>query len=688
MRDCTGRYLAIALALGLAAYANSLGNGFTFDDFPIVVKNPLVRTFDLSRHFSSSYWPDRPEFGLYRPLTVLSYSVNYWLGGLAPGGYHAVNLAIHLLNGALAFRIALHILGGAPAAGLVAATFLLHPVQTEAVNGVVGRAELLVAALCLLAFLFYVRATTERDRLRPGPYAASLFTALLACFAKEQGVVLIGILVAYDVMVHLRQGEPGTVLRFLGANWRRYLPYVGVVTLYLAIRVAATGSILLPERPLMVDNLLAHLPVGQRLATAVAVIGRYGRLLAFPHPLSADYSYHEIRAVQSILDLRLWGGMACVALCMFPIVQALRRRCAPEWGFGAAFFAMALLPAANLLFPIGTAMAERLLYLPCLGLCFLLGVRFRALMQQHASPWALPLAALLLAAAYGVLTHIRNPDWRDNLALFSSAAKAVPGSAKMRLNLGRELHDRGDLDGAVGSYREALKIHPDYVQAHSNLGLIYQEWGIPDRALAAYSRAIELDEDYASAWANLGILLAKNGRLDAALEAFQRVLALDPDNLKAIYNYGLACQEVGKSQEAAQAYLRVLEFEPGSVDVAINLGELYNEMGYTAETIAVYRRVLKQNPEAYRIAYNLAVLLERMGSTQEAAVAFEQAAGAKDERGDFALLKAGEIYHSLGEVTRAEKALKAFLNRWKGDQRHRRKAEQLLHRNPPVRPRR
>ncbi len=678
MEDRTGRYLAIALALGLVAYANSLGNGFTFDDLPIVVKNPLVRTFDLGRHLSSSYWPDRPEFGLYRPLTVLSYSVNYWLGGMAPGGYHAVNLVVHLLNGAMAFFLALRILGSAPAAGLVAATFLLHPVQTEAVDGVVGRAELLVAAFCLLAFLLHIRATSEEGRFRGGLYAASLCAALLACLAKEQGVVLLGILVAHDVMVHLRQGNTATVLGFVASNWRRYVPYAGVVALYVAIRVAATGSILLPERPLMVDNPLAHLPVGQRLATAVAVIGQYGRLLVFPHPLSADYSYHEIKAVRSALDLRLWIGIACVASCVLPIVKALRRQCTPEWGFGAAFFAVALLPAANLLFPIGTAMAERLLYLPCLGLCLLLGVRFHTLVQRHNSRWALPLAALFLAAAYGVLTHIRNPDWRDNLSLFSSAASAAPSSAKVRLNLGKELHDRGRLEDALHEYETALQIYPEYVQAHSNMGLVYLELGLPDQALQAYSRAIGLDPEHTSSWTNLGILLAKSGRLDSAAEAFQRALALDPGNQKALYNYGLACQELGRSQEAARAYLQVLESEPGSADVAINLGELYNEMGYTAETIAVYRRVLRQNPEAYRVAFNLAVLLERMGSAGAAADAYEQAAASDDERGDFALLKAGEIYHEAGDSTKAQKVLKAFLARWKGDPRYRRRAERLL----------
>jgi tetratricopeptide (TPR) repeat protein len=179
-------------------------------------------------------------------------------------------------------------------------------------------------------------------------------------------------------------------------------------------------------------------------------------------------------------------------------------------------------------------------------------------------------------------------------------------------------------------------------------------------------------------WANLGILLVRIRRVGSAAEAFQRALALDPGNQKALYNYGLACQELGRHEEAARAYLKILEFEPGNVDVAINLGELYNETGYTAETIAVYRRALQHNPLAYRVAYNLAVHLERMERDAEAADVFRQAAGAGDERGDFSLYKAGEIYHRIGRPAESAAALTAFLERWKGDPRYRLRAESLL----------
>ncbi|MDP6776162.1 MAG: tetratricopeptide repeat protein, partial [Candidatus Latescibacteria bacterium] len=665
-------------ALGLVVYANSLENGFTLDDFPIVVNNPLVQTLDLGRHMSSGYWPDRPEFGLYRPLTVFSYAVNRWVTGMAPTGYHAANLALHLLNGALAFLIALRILGSATAAGLTATAFLLHPVQTEAVNGVVGRAELLVAAFCLLAVLGYHQATSDRVHIRAGPCVTSVCASLLACFAKEQGVVLLGILVACDVMGRLRCRETVPILGSLVSNWRRYVPYAGVVILYLAVRLAAIGSILLPERPSLVDNPLAHLPVGQRVATAVAVLGKYGRLLLLPHPLSADYSYNQIEAVSSVFDPRLWTGLVVLALCALPIVQGLRRRWAPEWGFAVALSAVMLLPAANLLFPIGTAMAERLLYLPCLGFCLLLGRAFRELTRWRALNWILPLVASLLLVVYGLSTRIRNVDWRDNLTLFSSAARAAPRSAKVRLNLGNELHDRGDLDGELHQYREALRIYPEYVEVHSNMGLAYLALGQPDRALQACLRAIDLHAERSSLWANLGILLVRIRRVGSAAEAFQRALALDPGNQKALYNYGLACQELGRHEEAARAYLKILEFEPGNVDVAINLGELYNETGYTAETIAVYRRALQHNPLAYRVAYNLAVHLERMERDAEAADVFRQAAGAGDERGDFSLYKAGEIYHRIGRPAESAAALTAFLERWKGDPRYRLRAESLL----------
>ncbi len=643
-------YPVLIFIAGLVAYSNSLGNGFTFDDRAIVVGNPVVQTLDPGRIFSSPWWHDRAELGLYRPVTTLSYALNYRLHGLAPYGYHLVNLFLHLLNGTLVFWIFFRALGHAPSAGVAALVFVLHPVQTEAVNGVVGRAELLSAFWVLFAWALYTGASEAQGRARQALYGASLFAALLACFSKEHGVMLVGILAAYDLLLLFRRGAPDPFRQVIRYDALRYVPYVLVVLLYLAIRYAVIGAVLLPGKPLLVDNPLAHLPTGERMLTAIAVIGKYAGLLVLPYRLSADYSYDQIPAVTSLFNPGFLVGALVGAGVLFVVVQATRRRWAAAWGFGAVFLVLTLLPVSNLFFPIGTVLGERLLYLPSLGFCLLLGWAYRVLDRRRALPWAVPAGAVLLLGAYGVGTYLRNPDWKDDFALFSSAVQAAPRSAKAHFNLGNAHRDRGDMEGALREYHEALQIHPAYAEAHYNAGVIYQQHvRMPDRAIKAYSRALMADSSHVLSWINVGALLGRKGRFAPAAEAFEKALALDPEHLDARYNFALACQEAGRSEEAAQAYQQVLEVDPGHVDAAINLGALYREAGYSGETIAVYRRLLKVRPDAFQVAFNLGVLLEAMGRPTDAVGAYEQASRAEDERGALSLFKVGELYHTDGE---------------------------------------
>jgi tetratricopeptide (TPR) repeat protein len=219
-------------------------------------------------------------------------------------------------------------------------------------------------------------------------------------------------------------------------------------------------------------------------------------LLAFPYRLAPDYSYNQIPVVTSLFNLGFLVGALLGAGGLFVIIQGVRRQWAPEWGFGTAFVVLSLLPVSNLLFPIGTVMGERLLYLPSFGFCFLLGVAYRALSQRQAL--VVPAAALLLLGACSVRTYVRNPDWKDDLALFTSAVRASPRSAKAHFNLGNALRDqKRDMDGALRAYGEALRIYPAYSEAHYNAGVIYQQHvGMPDRAIEAYSRALMADSSH------------------------------------------------------------------------------------------------------------------------------------------------------------------------------------------------
>src|SRR5204862_509452 len=156
--------IGVALS-GLGAFANSQGNGFVLDDLSIIVSNPLIRSLsNLPRIFSSHYWyPELQSGDLYRPLTVATYALNYAAGGLNPWGYHAVNVLLHMACSCLVFLLFNRLLASTTAAGFAAVLFAVHPLHTEAVASVIGRAELLAAGSVLAALYLH---SDGGDRLR------------------------------------------------------------------------------------------------------------------------------------------------------------------------------------------------------------------------------------------------------------------------------------------------------------------------------------------------------------------------------------------------------------------------------------------------------------------------------------------------------------------------------------------
>ena len=678
MPKSTVLYPAAIFVLGFLAYANSLDNGFTFDDFGIVVNNPAVVEWRVGDILGSPYWHSKPDAGLYRPFTVLTFALNHLVHGLAPFGYHLVNVVVHLLNATLLLWISLRVLKSEHAAGFAALLFLLHPVQTEAVNGIVGRAELLAAFWVLLAWILYTSAGDSAGMRQRVLYSASICTGLLGCFAKEQAALLVVILAAHDAVRLIRRGFTDPWRRFFRYDLAGYTPYAMMVGLYLALRRIATGAFMLPAEPRLVDNPLVHLGPWERTLSSITGIGRYVGMMVWPHPLSADYAYDAIPAVTSVLDPAFLASILTAAAGCVAVVGSIRRRWSSEVGFCVFFMAVLIIPVSNLFFTIGTNFGERLLYLPSVGFCLLIGMGYRFAASKVAGRRATTAATVVMVALCVWAVRSRNPDWRDNVSLFTSAVEACPGSARAHHNLGNALRDLGDAQGALAAYDRALAIYPGYAEVHYNTGVIHQQTGETAQAAKAYTQALAADSTHVRAWTNLGTLLGRMGRFDGAVKALGRAKAIEPGSVEVQYNFGLACQQLGRRQEAAEAYEFVLAAEPDREDAAINLGTLYTDMGYNAETIAVYRRLLAANPRAYRVAYNLGVVQERLGASKDAVQAYKLASGEQNERGAYALFRAGELYRSLGQVGEARTALRAFLARWQGDPRQRVAAQRML----------
>ncbi len=508
-RHLTIGALGLLALLALLAFANSLVNEFAYDDESIVVENRLIKSLThLPRLFISDYWASTlgAEFGgnIYRPLMMASFALNYAVGGLEPLGYHLVNLFLHIVVSWMLYALGRQLRLSRGAALAAAAIFAVHPLHAEAVTGIVGRAELLMALGILTALVCYERGRTSPN-LVPTALLASWAAFALALLSKEQAMVLPALLVLTDLSLLslTAAGEGVSSWQAIPKNiGRRYLGHLLILGAYLGLRAVALNAPLFKSahRVALLDNPLAHVPWDLRVLTALKVAGRYLWLMAWPVKLSADYSYNAIPIATSPLDSQVvlsglvWGGI--LVLGVYAYFKGLR-----AMFIGIGLMILTFLPASNLLIPIGTVMGERLFYLPSAGLCLLLGGGW-----DRLTAWAdrLELRRAFGKAGLGALAVVvllltlrtaqRNQDWRNTETLMQSAVQIVPQSARVHSFLAGSLIRARQWDEAIEHLNRAVGVLPDYVSAHLRLGVALHGKGRWQDAEATLQRALAIAE--------------------------------------------------------------------------------------------------------------------------------------------------------------------------------------------------
>ena len=655
----TLRAALLILIAGGAVYANSLQNGFTFDDHAIVERNPVLQSSDFLQIWKTPYWPGGWKYGLYRPVTTTSYALNRSITGPGPFGFHVVNVMLHLLTAMMVFSVVRTWVSdtGATAAALI---FALHPVQSEAVNGIVGRADVLAALLALVAWRLYRRP-------EPPWRLGSVVAFAAALLAKEGALVLPAILIMEDAA---RAHTP----RVIFLRWKRYLPYVIVGMLFLALRATLVGSVGLPESPRLVDNPLASVSTMSRGFTAVAILARYVGLILAPIHLSPDYTYNQIPALTDPFDLWIVAGLAL----LIGSALLLRRRRTRAEGFGIGMFWLALLPLSNLVFLVGTNFGERLLYFPMIGVCVVAGWGYDQLQARFGGVFPAWLAVVALCAALGARTAFRNVDWQSDLTLFTAASVTSPGSAKVHLNLGNALSEAGDAAAAIRAYEQALAIHSDYADAHHNRGVIFQEQGRMADARLAYDRALEADHSHVGSLVNRGIISARIGDARSAIVHLERAVEIEPSRVDAWYNYGVALDRAGRDVDAKVAFAKALSLDPANEGAAIGLASLYRSAEQTDSLIVTYRRLLGHNRSALQASYNFGVELERLGRVEEAIGVFQDGSRDTSDRGAMSLYRAALLLDRSGDREAARQSYRNFLDRWGKTDAYRQSAEQAI----------
>ncbi|MEZ4586235.1 MAG: tetratricopeptide repeat protein [Gemmatimonadales bacterium] len=488
------RWHAIALVLALVAISTgrSLENGFAFDDVPIVVQNAQIhRLAPPWEYAQQSYWPPKNLGDAYRPWTVWWLAIQYAVAGETPLVFHLVSL---LLTAALALAV-LGLLGlmVSPAAALVgAAIFAVHPVHVEATGNVVGQGELWMALFVTLAVALYLRARRSGAPER-GTRLGLAALYLLASAAKEQGIVLPGLLLAVELVP-----LPGRA----SASWRRLAPT------YLLLGIVGVGFLF--ARFLVLGDLgggppaagLQGLSIGDRALVMLPLALDWIRLLVWPAALSAQYS-PPAQGGPPAWSLPAIAGLVAVTGAAALFVAGRRR--GPVAAFGLAWFAVAILPVSNVLFPTGILLAERTLLLPSVAVALigsgLAGAVLRR--QRRAATAGLAVATATLAALGAVRSWERQPIWRDNDTLFAQTIVDSPNGYRSYYVYARELFGRG--------WWASSAFNPNY-----------------ERAKGLYRRAAELYGGDRRVFEDWGFILRAEGRCEQAVPVLERGVAAEP----------------------------------------------------------------------------------------------------------------------------------------------------------------
>jgi len=499
------RFRIIALvAASILVYANTLLNSFALDDFLYIFNNLAVTSPSLKLFFSAT-----KDFNVFRPVTFISLALNWALGSTHASGYHLVNLLLHAGVTVLLYLLLKKLLENlthrTTAAWVAALLFAVHPIHTEAVAGIVNRSELLAAGFLLTAWLLHLRDWPLR----------SLLCFALAMMAKESAVVFVPLVIL------------GDYLRGQWKSLRRYASIAAVAVLYLAVLWKAQGGHFGENGISGLDNPLAHLSPVLRISNAFRVAWKYIALQIYPMSLSSDYSYNAI-ALYS--DWRyLLPAVVAAALVLGVWIWALWTG-RKAWAFAVGFYLAAFAVTANILTPTGTIMGERLAYLPSAGFCLLLALVGLELEKRNrrAAWYALVAVGVLFSAR----TVVRNRDWRNNFTLFSSAVRAVPGSAKAHSALGGEYLRRGQLENARNELETSVAIFPDASNALDTLGLVEDGLGHKQEALELFQKSLALasrkDLTYDRVAANLAEELVKLRKFDEALRLLNSQIAASP----------------------------------------------------------------------------------------------------------------------------------------------------------------
>jgi protein O-mannosyl-transferase len=578
-----GRRGIRALVVGLAAVVPYLllpGQPLVFDAPKAILENRAVQEASPHEILTTDFFgaPASAAYSnlSYRPLVTATYALEVRLFGNAPWAFHVVDMALHAAA-SVAVLLLLGTLGVGGRFGIVAALlFAVHPVASETVASVVGRADLMAGLGLLVALLLHLGAP---DRRRPVVHEAGALGALAAALlCKEYAVAFPFLMIAFDEIVRAgRRGEGRKTRR----PWGTWAGALLLVAAYAGGRLAVLGAIGTPPGFTPADNPLAGAPWWVRFGTAFSILAHAVRLLLFPVHLSHHYAGGSLAVIPSLLDPRALVPAAGFAVAAVLAILGLRRRASVAPPAALSLFLLPLLPSLNTVGITGVLFAERWLYLPLAGFAILVGwilERVPGRVPWRRAAWTVSASALVLLAG---ITAVRVQDWGSPGNLAESALRGYPLTAKVWHELGISREQSGRTAEAADAFRRSLDLDPSDPRVWMSYANALVRLGRQRESAEAWRRLIALAPSDAGIRSRLseglfarGLAASRSGATDEARSWFREALSTDPEILRRRHESAVRFEGAKHYAEAAAAYREILAADPGHAPTLFNLGRV------------------------------------------------------------------------------------------------------------------
>ncbi len=677
----------IIFLLCIVLYANTLTNDYTLDDSIAILQNEFTKNgFDgikdiLQNDMFTGFFGIQKNLvagGRYRPLSLVTFAVEYEFFGENPFISHLVNILLYAFTCLILYSILKKLLQKydnnrkwyLSVSFISTIIFVAHPLHTEVIANIKGRDEIMTL-LGSLATLYYT--LRYLDTKKTFFLFVTLIIFFLALMSKENAITFLAII-------------PFSVYFFTNYSLKQNLitlvPLFISTIAFLGIRQKMLGAFNIPETYELMNNPYVYAGTVEKYATIFYTWGIYIKLLLFPHPLTFDYYPKHIPIIdfsdaRAILSMLFYVFIAIVAIAGFKKKKLV--------SYGILFFAASFSIVSNLFFNIGAFMNERFMYISSVGFCLIAAyflVYGLSKLIKHEKHYSVTIIIILfvIIGLYSFKTISRNKIWKNDYVLFTNDVKISGNSAKSTCSAGGKIMeevlklrkikketksfdnlkrrieketflsneekqritnkeslkeakmeidnmDKEMMQLSLKYLKKAVEIHPAYIDAILLLGNAHYEYnrnykGVVDN----YIKILKINPNYDRVYSNLEIVFNSCDDVDLKLKAWTDIYKINPDRFEVNYHLGNIYGRYKNDTKTAIPYLeKAVKLKPSSVKAYKDLGVAYGISAMYEKSIPVLEKAFELDPNDAQIALNLGITYRLTGDEKKAAEYFAKA---------------------------------------------------------------